>query len=40
MEPNRRAIIARVGNLRDPCSRVLQKRLEENALLSVDEGEY
>lgn len=38
LEPNRRAIKARVGRLRDPCRRVLDKRAEENSLLS-DEGE-
>lgn len=38
LEPNRRAIKARVGRLRDPCSRVLEKRAEENGLLS-EEGE-
>lgn len=38
LEPNRRAIKARVDRLRDPCSRVLDKRAEENGLLS-NEGE-
>lgn len=38
LEPNRRAIKARVDRLRDPCSRVLDKRDEENGLLS-NEGE-
>eukprot|EP00903_Cladosiphon_okamuranus_P022456 g20655.t1 len=33
LEPNRRAVKARVGRLRDPCSRVLDKRAEENGLL-------
>eukprot|EP00752_Nemacystus_decipiens_P010646 g9482.t1 len=37
LEPNRRAVKARVGRLRDPCSRVLDKRAEENGLL-VDKG--
>ncbi|CAN0035966.1 unnamed protein product [Pylaiella littoralis] len=32
LEPNRRAIKAKVGRLRDPCSRVLDKRAEENGL--------
>lgn len=39
LEPNRRAIKARVGRLRDPCSRVLDKRVEENSLL-LEEGEH
>lgn len=38
LEPNRQAVKARVGRLRDPCSRVLDKRAEENGLL-VDKGE-
>lgn len=38
LEPNRRAIKARVDRLRDPCSRVLDKRAEENGMLS-NEGE-
>lgn len=38
LEPNRRAVKARVGRLRDPCSRVLDKRAEENGLLA-DKGE-
>lgn len=38
LEPNRRAVKARVGRLPDPCSRVLDKRAEENGLL-VDKGE-
>ncbi|CAM9351671.1 unnamed protein product [Scytosiphon promiscuus] len=33
LEPNRRAIKAKVGRLRDPCSRVLDKRAEEDGLL-------
>ena len=38
LEPNRRAVKARVARLRDPCSRVLDKRAEENGLL-VGKGE-
>lgn len=38
LEPNRRSIKARVTQLCDPCSRVLDKRVEENALLSAGEG--
>lgn len=38
LEPNRRAVTAKVGRLRDPCSRVLDKRAEENGLLG-DKGE-
>lgn len=34
LEPNRRAVKARVGRLRDPCNRVLSKRAQENSLLS------
>ncbi|CAN0504505.1 unnamed protein product, partial [Ectocarpus sp. 8 AP-2014] len=37
LEPNRRAVKAKVGHLRDPCSRVLDKRAQENGLLA-DEG--
>lgn len=38
LEPNRRAIKAKVGRLRDPCSRVLDKRAEENGM-QVENGE-
>lgn len=34
LEPNRRAIKARLGNLCDPCIRVLAKRDEEKKLLA------
>lgn len=37
LEPNRRAVKAKVGRLCDPCSRVLDKRAEENGML-VDKG--
>lgn len=38
LEPNRRAIKAQVHRLHNPCSRVLDKRAEENGILSA-EGE-
>lgn len=38
LEPNRRAIKAQVHRLHNPCSRVLDKRAEENEILST-EGE-
>ncbi|CAM9295211.1 unnamed protein product, partial [Discosporangium mesarthrocarpum] len=36
LEPNRRAIKACVGKLHNPCSRVLDKRSEENSLLATE----
>ncbi|CAN0518686.1 unnamed protein product, partial [Scytosiphon promiscuus] len=36
LEPNRRAIKAQVHRLHDPCSRVLDKRAEENGILSAE----
>ncbi|CAM9913112.1 unnamed protein product, partial [Choristocarpus tenellus] len=36
LEPNRQAIKVHVGVLRNPCSRVLDKRAEENNLLAAE----
>ncbi|CAM9673937.1 unnamed protein product [Laminaria digitata] len=38
LEPNRRAIKAQVRRLHNPCSRVLDKRAEENGILAAEAG--